>query len=232
MSQSTPSPSAAAMDDASGGSRAFVIIVTIGSITTISLRFWSRSIQRAPDGLGSSHVSRFWWDDWAALAAMPFILGLCGIIFAMLYHGLGHHIQFVPPDKVAIFLRLLYALYYMYNFGLFFTKCSALLFLSRIFSWHANTRCFNYAIATTHVLNAAWLLGVTFGTVFMCNPVEKGWSQPLSCGPTSALWISSAVPSACIDFIILVLPLPKIWTLKMTRARKVGVTGIFVLGYW
>lgn len=70
MSQSTPSPSAAAMDDASGGSRAFVIIVTIGSITTISLRFWSRSIQRAPDGLGSSHISRFWWDDWAALAAM------------------------------------------------------------------------------------------------------------------------------------------------------------------
>ncbi|KAI9035838.1 Major Facilitator Superfamily protein [Aspergillus affinis] len=231
--QPAPLPPSAVHDDTSGGIKGFFIVVTIVTIVSISLRFWSRCI-RSNAGRGAGrHTQHLWWDDWAALAAVPFILGLCGLAFAMGFFGLGHHTQFVEPKDLSIFLRLLYAIYFVYDIGLFFTKLSALLFLSRIFPWHANSKWFNYTIVATHCLNCAWLAGIIFGTVFMCNPVEKGWNPTLPghCGTTSALWLGSAIPSVIIDLIILLLPLPKIWTLQMTTTRKMAIIGVFVIGY-
>ncbi|KAJ5267482.1 hypothetical protein N7478_010290 [Penicillium angulare] len=93
------------------------------------------------------------------------------------HYGLGRHAQFVEAKDLLIFLRLLYAVYYVYDIGLFFTKVSALLLLSRIFPWHANAKWFNYTLIATHCLNCAWLAGIIFGTIFMCTPVQKGWGH-------------------------------------------------------
>ncbi|OJJ67582.1 hypothetical protein ASPBRDRAFT_47637 [Aspergillus brasiliensis CBS 101740] len=231
--QLAPLPRAAVDDDTSAGIRGFFIFITIITILSISLRFWSRCL-RSNAGRGAGrHTQRLWWDDWAALAAVPWILALCGLAFAMGYYGLGHHSQFVAPKDQFIFIRLLYAVYYIYDIGLFFTKLSAILFLSRIFPWHANAKWFNYTIVATHCLNCAWLVGIVFGTVFRCHPIEMGWNPTLPghCGTTSALWLGSAIPSVIIDLIILLLPLPKIWTLQMTTSRKIAIIGVFVVGY-
>ncbi|KAJ5526482.1 hypothetical protein N7494_013132 [Penicillium frequentans] len=233
MSSSAALPPSAVHDDISGGIRAFFIVVTIVTVLSVSLRFWSRCTRRNAARGAGRQTQRLWWDDWAALAAVPFILGLCGLAFAMGHYGLGHHAQFVETKDLLIFLRLLYAVYYVYDIGLFFTKVSALLLLSRIFPWHANAKWFNYTIVATHCLNCAWLAGIIFGTVFMCNPVQKGWNSmlPGHCGTTLHLWLGSAIPSVIIDLIILLLPLPKIWSLKMTTRRKVAIIGVFVIGY-
>ncbi len=153
--------------------------------------------------------------------------------FVMLDFGLGYHVPFVQESDIFTFLRLLWASYFLYDIALFLTKASALLFFSRLFPKHTNAPWFNWAIYVTHALNAAWLIAIIFGTIFMCDPVEKNWNPfvPGTCGPTNALWIGSAVPSVVIDLIILVLPLPKIWGLQMSRARKAGLTLVFILGY-
>lgn len=44
--------------------------------------------------------------------------------------------------------------------------------------------------------------------------------------------MGSAIPSVLIDIIILVLPLPKLWHLKIDLARKIGLMTVFILGYW
>lgn len=156
-----------------------------------------------------------------------------GICFAMLHFGLGYHIFVVDPNDLGIFLKLLWSIYFVYDIALAITKTSALLFLSRIFPKRANSRWFNYAIYTTHALNVAWLIGIIFGTIFMCTPIEKNWNPmvPGKCGPTNALWLGSAVPSVVIDLIILILPLPKIWGLRLSPAKKTGITLVFLLGY-
>jgi len=152
----------------------------------------------------------------------------------MVHLGLGRHVWTLSEAELAKFLKLLYSIYFIYDIALFLTKTSALLFFSRVFPAYANANWFNHALRITHLLNLAWLIGIVFGTVFMCNPVEKGWNPfiPGQCGPTSALWIGSAVPSVAIDLIILALPLPKIWGLQMSRGRKIGLTFVFLLGYW
>ncbi|KAL8894385.1 MAG: hypothetical protein Q9207_008509, partial [Kuettlingeria erythrocarpa] len=38
------------------------------------------------------------------------------------------------------------------------------------------------------------------------------------------------VPNIVIDFSIILLPLPLVWRLKLSRARKIGLSGVFLLG--
>jgi hypothetical protein len=139
----------------------------------------------------------------------------------------------VPPTNLPLLFKLLYGIYYLYDISLFLTKTSALLFLGRVFPKHANSKWWNYTLWFTHGLNVAWLVGIVFGTVFMCDPVQKGWNpmMPGSCGTTSALWTGSAIPSVVIDLVILLLPVPKIWVLRISRTRKSGLLLVFILGY-
>jgi hypothetical protein len=139
----------------------------------------------------------------------------------------------VPQQNLPKIFKLLYAIYFLFDISLFLTKTSALLFLRRVFPRHATSNLWNYALYTAHGLNIAWLIGIIFGTVFMCDPVQKGWNPmlPGKCGTTSALWIGSAVPSVFIDLVILLLPVPPILPLHISRARKAGVLLVFVLGY-
>lgn len=70
-------------DDLSGGFKAFVIVMLIMVIASISLRFWSRSL--TVRGNLEHGVARFWWDDWVALAAVVcrfFTVSISGGIFS------------------------------------------------------------------------------------------------------------------------------------------------------
>ncbi|KAK6829821.1 hypothetical protein PG995_004398 [Apiospora arundinis] len=218
-------------EDRSGELKAFAIAMTVMTVVSISLRFWSRGLSNLVPG--SRHQARFWWDDWFALAAVPFILAQFAIEFAMMDIGLGRHIQAIDQSKLPLFLKMLYSEYFIYDAALFLAKTSALLFLSRIFPKYTNAKWWNAAVIIGHVLNIGWFLGIVFGTVFMCYPVEKGWNPmaPGNCGPTNALWIGSAIPSVAIDLVILLLPLPKIWTLQMNKAQRAGLMVVFALGY-
>ncbi|KAK7932315.1 hypothetical protein PG985_003027 [Apiospora marii] len=209
--------------------RIYIIIMLLLSLLAISLRLWSRSLSHKH----MNHTVRFWWDDWAAVATMPFLLAQSGIIFYMLDSGLGRHIGTLSDDMIAANLVAIYAVYFVYDIALFITKTSALLFFSRIFTKYTTKTWFNYALWVTHGLNVSWLLGIVFGTIFMCDPVAKGYIPDLDghCGQTSALWIGSAVPSVIIDLTILLLPLPKIWGLQLSRGKRAGISFAFILGY-
>jgi hypothetical protein len=147
--------------------------------------------------------------------------------------GLGRHIDGLSKEQVAGNLLTIYVVYFVYDTALFLTKSSALLFLSRVFPKYANQPWFNWGLWITHGLNISWLLGIIFGTLFMCDPVAKGYKPDLPgyCSDIGKLWVGSAVPSVAIDLIILLLPMPKVWGLQMGGARKIGITVAFVLGY-
>lgn len=131
-------------------------------------------------------------------------------------------------------LKLLFAIYYIYDVAIFLTKMSALLFFSRIFPKTTRPAWFTYILVATHILNVGWLIGIVVGTSVLCHPVAKNWypALPGSCGSTSSLWIGSAAPSVAIDLIILLLPMPIIWGIKASRARRIGLVLTFGLGYW
>lgn len=157
-----------------------------------------------------------------------------GTILGMVSHGLGRRAKTVPGEDLLEFGKVLFAGYFAYDIALALTKCSALLFFSRIFPRRQSSAWFTWCLYGIHALNASWLIGILVGTVMICQPVAKNWltDLPGHCGPPSSLWIGSAVPSAFIDLLILLLPLPKVWSLQLSKARRLGIIGIFMLGYW
>lgn len=129
-------------------------------------------------------------------------------------------------------MKILFFTYFISYLGLALAKASALFFFSRIFPRAASPTWFNVGVTVTHILNVAWLVGITFGTAFNCNPVAKNWEvTDGKCGPNSSIFIASVVPSVFIDLVILILPLPRIWDIKTSKSRKFGLTVVFVLGY-
>lgn len=158
---------------------------------------------------------------------------MLGVTMAMLDYGLGHHIWMVPPEDLAIFLKLVYSVYFLYDTCLFVTKLCALLFFNRIFPAVANSKWFNWALWTAHLLNAGWFISISISTFFLCIPFEKNWNPSVegNCDVTMGLHVGSALSSVFVDLIILLLPLPKIWSLKLGVGKRTGLTVVFVLGY-
>lgn len=60
-------PDAYKKADRGPGLQAFVIVMTIVTVLSILLRFISRGLSPMPPG---EHHTRFWLDDWTALAAV------------------------------------------------------------------------------------------------------------------------------------------------------------------
>ncbi|OTA82973.1 hypothetical protein M434DRAFT_400821 [Hypoxylon sp. CO27-5] len=223
---------AADTDDLGGGLQAFVIVMIIVTVVFLALRFWSRSL--TPHSARAT-FHRFWWDDWVALAAGAVLLAQLAIELVMIQDaGFGRHMNTLTSYERELFFKLLYVGDFVYDTALFLTKLSGLLFFTRLFPRHANPKFFNISLRITYALNASWLVGAYFGTIFLCDPVEAGWNPWLpggKCGKTTTLFLGSAIPSVVIDLFILLLPLPQIWGLRISRGKKAGLFVVFILGY-
>ncbi|RDA90925.1 hypothetical protein CP533_5347, partial [Ophiocordyceps camponoti-saundersi (nom. inval.)] len=189
--------------------RGFCIAMTVVTVLSILLRLLSHFIARPSQARTGR---RFWLDDWFALAAAPFVLAQLGLSFSAIRDGFGHHQAVLPGPRLLRIAKDIFIVYFLYDGALFFTKASALEFLRRIFPSQASPRWFNICLWLGHGINLAWLIGLCFGTTFMCNPIAKHWnaSLPGHCEPTSGIFIGSAASSVFIDIFILVLPLPRL----------------------
>ncbi|OTA98156.1 hypothetical protein M426DRAFT_120744 [Hypoxylon sp. CI-4A] len=205
----------------------FITMMTLPTVVVL-IRTWSRAL------LPAFHMSKipnkFWWDDWTVYIALALNIATCGMCLKLLDLGLGFHRQ-VVPQGVEPFLKLFWALYYVFDTGTAVSKASALFFYARLFGI-ANTR-FKHALWVVHAMNGIWLVGVLLRALFMCSPIEKAWKSELPghCNNTSVSWLGSVISSLVIDIIILVLPLPILWNLHMKAVRKIQITGVFVCGY-
>ncbi|KAI6081945.1 hypothetical protein F4821DRAFT_274532 [Hypoxylon rubiginosum] len=215
-------------DDLGPSFRIYVIFMIVLTVASLALRFLSRSLLPS-----SRQTPRYRWDDWIALGAGVLISAQLAIELAMIPFGFGRHIWTLQPGDLPKFLKLLFASYIVFHFAIALPKVSALLFYSRVFPRHVNSTLFNSALWITHAANVAWVLGCTIGTILACEPLAEGRNESLYgvCEPDTPYWTGSAVSSVIVDFAVLVIPLPKIWTLQTSMGRKTGLTVIFVLGY-
>lgn len=119
----------------------------------------------------------------------------------------------------------------MYGPILFVTKLSILLQYRRIFDSHRTGKT-HYLIHIVIWLNALFYLADTFVEAFACLPREKLWvpTIPGKCINILANFVVSAAINMVSDFIILGLPLYKIYQMRMAPRKKIGVAAIFTVG--
>ena len=66
----------------------------------------------------------------------------------------------------------------------------------------------------------------------MCRPFALNWNPMLKghCGERIPAYIAIAALDIFGDILIVLLPMPFIWNLKSSKARKTGLSFVFALG--
>jgi hypothetical protein len=126
-------------------------------------------------------------------------------------------------------LQDLVAIQMLWATSLMLIKLSILCFYMRIFvvEW------FIMVARAAGVLIILWALSVIFCGFFLCRPFAFNWDQTIdgSCGQQITSYIVTGALNICTDVIVLGLPMPLIWRLQVSLRNKIGLTGIFTIGF-
>ena len=111
------------------------------------------------------------------------------------------------------------------------TKASLLLFYYRVFS---PSERFRLAVRIgAGIIFAQWL-SLTCVTIFECRPIAASWDRTIikdpRCIDLGTFTIASGIFNFLTDALILCLPIRMVWGLNTTKAQKITLTGVFLLG--
>ncbi|MCJ1312463.1 hypothetical protein MMC25_006137 [Agyrium rufum] len=113
-------------------------------------------------------------------------------------------------------------------------KLSVLFFYRRIFCHNNSAKGFNRITWGVIAIIVLWTIAFFFAFLFDCGThVDAQWTMLGNliqyCDSLNSE-TAFAVSDMICDFIILVLPLPKIWSLQMPTSRRLAVTAVFLVG--
>ncbi|PCG93877.1 hypothetical protein PENOC_085580 [Penicillium occitanis (nom. inval.)] len=196
-------------------------VLTFVAAVCVALRFAYRS-----------HKRDYALDDWMALAALVFAVGvLIGTILISIpsIAGAGYHITTYTVAQLDNYLKLALASDVLYNFSVAGSKASIVFFYHRIFSIDYHFRIFMRIILILIVGNC---LAAALGLIFSDRPVQAQWNvgMPYTSINDRAFWTSMAVVNIVLDMLILGIAQFKVWKLNMSLRRKVLVSFVFMLG--
>ncbi|RYP11508.1 hypothetical protein DL764_000031 [Monosporascus ibericus] len=120
----------------------------------------------------------------------------------------------------------------LYGSMLMSIKIGILMEWARIFVPTGVRNTFWWTCYATLVANVLFYVSAKFVTNFTCIPREKIWHRELEghCINERAATFASTIVNCVSDLVILAVPHSIIWRLNMSRARKIGVAGIFAVG--
>jgi hypothetical protein len=141
---------------------------------------------------------------------------------------MGKHLKYIP-DHGMRYLQTLYALELVYTAALALAKIGVLLMYQRLFGIN---RMFSLAVKVTIGLVICWFIGVEVATLFQCEPVYRLWMPrtPGKCFAIIQFFEGAAIPNVITDVIILILPQPIIWKLRLKWSTRLALCGVFLLG--
>ena len=108
------------------------------------------------------------------------------------------------------------------------TKISLLMLLNYLFVLPA----FRITVRILGAIVIAWWLTLVLGQIFICLPISSHWDTTVvgHCGNQQAFDIGTPIPWIVTDVAILLCPLPVLRQLHVSRAQKLGLFGLFLIG--
>lgn len=113
------------------------------------------------------------------------------------------------------------------------TKLSIILLYRRIFT--VQRSAFRLWLDALTCITVCLFVSYMVATLTVCRPLSFLWTslQPDahgSCFNYKLFMFISAVLNSCVDILILVTPVARVWSLHMSFKMKIGVCGMFLLG--
>ncbi|KAL7812219.1 hypothetical protein V8C26DRAFT_205814 [Trichoderma gracile] len=172
-------------------------------------------------------------DDWLMLVAQVIFTLSCAFVFVGVEDGMGRHNAAIPDDDKKISALMWQALATVtYVINMMFIKLSIGIFLLRV----SARKVYNYIICISLAIIAIWSLAIFFYDIFQCSPVQKQWDFRIQGGKCAspddiiAAAYAISVMTIASDWLYALLPIPMLWSVKMTSQAKATVILILGLG--
>ncbi|KAI6370615.1 hypothetical protein MCOR25_004159 [Pyricularia grisea] len=146
--------------------------------------------------------------------------------------NLGIHLWELPVPRFERFLFLIYLAPILYAPCQILAKVSLLIFYHRL----SPVRSFKHAVNFTIFVVVVYNTAIMFALIFSCWPVQKNFdlSIPQNVGECNVnltqVYIATCIMGIITDLMVLVLPLPTVLRLQVSRAQKIGLFFIFSIG--
>ncbi|KAI1874878.1 hypothetical protein JX265_003564 [Neoarthrinium moseri] len=201
-----------------------IVPMVIGSLALMA--FVLRIIAR-------THVAKRSWgmDDWTITAAVLFMIPL---MFLSIPCMLPTPSTSSSPPNNLLSIPLYYWDEIVYFPAIALTKISILLFYLDVF--RRSIAGVQPVIYTLIALNVLYAIIFDLVSIFQCTPVPGAWlswdhEHPSTCRNVNAQGWAAAAINILLDLATVILPLPELWQLSLSRTKKVQVMFMFSLGF-
>ena len=150
------------------------------------------------------------------------------------YGGVGHHVLWLcvhNPTALVIFAKLQIPLIIFLTLAIGFAKIAMLFMFLRIFLIQTIYRYMTFALMAIQV---GTMISVIVVDCLVCTPISYLWEPELHpgghCVDINAFWRWASFPQILTDLAILILPLPALMKLTLSRKDKIGVIATFCTG--
>lgn len=118
----------------------------------------------------------------------------------------------------------------LYKSCILCTKESICFLYLRLFS--VGHRRFRITVISSMVFIALYYIIAILLTIFQCTPVKKSWEKqiPGTCIQLQTFFFANAAFNVITDILVMVLPIPVISKLQITRKQRIGLGLIFCVG--
>ena len=82
-------------------------------------------------------------------------------------------------------------------------------------------------------ITGAFFIATVFATLLQCMPIQGVWDMNITavCDNQLAASVGTGIANVVTDVIVLTLPIPLVWNLKLRRLTRGILVGIFGLGF-
>lgn len=145
--------------------------------------------------------------------------------------GAGRHLVTVPSSTIRKGLKLNLALQIICPLATSLSKLGVLSLFYNLFG--STSRNYRIVIRATSVLVLAILITLFLIPFANCKPLSYNWNKKDGAGSCAiaplSLWRYLSIPSVVTTVMVVCIPIPALYRLKISPAAKVGLAGIFIV---
>nr|AAD30436.1 integral membrane protein [Pyricularia grisea] len=171
---------------------------------------------------------RLWWDDYTCLVASVFLFGMLGMQLESARLGFGKHIWVIDEMPGLSLLKYFWFGQMMYIVVQVFGKISILILYIRLFT----TPWFQMFWKLSMVFMALHGVGYMVLVIVQCLPVAAVYDRSIEgkCMEFNPIVYSGAALSVFEDVVLVVIPIPELWSLRLNFKKKMGLMLMFAIG--
>ncbi|KAL3442029.1 hypothetical protein BJX65DRAFT_313218 [Aspergillus insuetus] len=170
-------------------------------------------------------------EDYTTILGWVLFVGFCANMIILGNYGGGYHAWDISKSDMINFQKASYAVTLVYVPMVFVIKVALLAVMLRIFAPDRHKVMIVYG---TIIVLLLYYIPALFIKIFFCKPISAYWygieATGGSCLDQRKVIIADATISMISDFWILILPIPMLWSLKMSFSKKLRVLGILGAG--